>query len=93
MANRLTKAQRAFLISEADFDRDYQPRKHRSGDFYTFQQVRRYPINRVWSIVDDGGETDHLYASPGYHVVNHLGYVVTRKPWDENTLDALYHEA
>jgi hypothetical protein len=41
--------------------------------------------------VDSGDDSDgNWYALPGFHVVNKLGYVMTRKPWSDSTPDAIY---
>jgi hypothetical protein len=90
---RLTPDQRQHLITEAAFVRDYAPRVKPNGDLFEFEDVEQLPRNTVWTIVDDGGETDCLFASPGFHVVNKLGYIVTAKPWADDTLDALWHDA
>ena len=42
-------------------------------------------------MVDSGDESDgNWYAQPGFYVVNKLGYVMTRKPWVDPSLDAIY---
>jgi len=42
-------------------------------------------------VVDSGDESDgNWYAQPGFYVVNKLGYVMTRKPWVDPSLDAIY---
>lgn len=45
--------------------------------------------SNVWTIVDADG---NLYASPGYHVVNRIGYVVTEKPWETGNEEAVWCE-
>lgn len=45
-----------------------------------------YDLHQVWTVVDDGGETECWYAEPGYHIVNVMGYMVTRKPWSDEAL-------
>jgi len=62
-----------------------------SGDLFQFGDVRNQPPEHVWTIVDSGDDTDgSWYALPGFHIVNNLGYVMTRKPWSESTPDAIY---
>jgi hypothetical protein len=36
---------------------------------------------RVWTVVD--GEGSSLILINGWHLVNRLGYMITRKPWTE----------
>jgi hypothetical protein len=88
----LAKKYRDYLIPEELFEEEFSPRKSpvEDGDYYEFDQVKDLPENTVWTIIDDGGATDCLYASPGFHVVNKIGYIVTQKPWDADTLDALW---
>lgn len=43
--------------------------------------VSRETPNRVWTLVDaDNGK---LYICSGYHLVNRMGYFITKKPLDE----------
>lgn len=49
-----------------------------------FEVAKRYPPERVWSVVDgDDGE----YYLPGFHVVNKFAYIITKKPWTDETLE------
>ena len=58
-------------------------------DLWEHDQTLAYPLEQVWTIIeDDYGR--NLYACPGYHIVNKLGYVVTEKPWTDPGRDALY---
>lgn len=43
----------------------------------------------LWTVVDTG-ESETLYALPGSHVVNRLGYVVTERPWPHRSVVAVY---
>ena len=79
------------LISEEDFFETWGAHVHRDGNMFTFRDVKEQPLHQVWSITDSGGDKpDHWIASPGFHVVNVLGYVMTRKPWVSKTPDAFY---
>ena len=50
-------------------------------------------LHNVWTILDSGdGDDDNLYASPGAHIVNRLGYVVTERPWETGLEDAVWFE-
>lgn len=47
------------------------------------EYVQRQPINRVWSfVVCDGRKTSIWLISDGLHVVNLMGYLVTRHASD-----------
>jgi hypothetical protein len=37
------------------------------------------PTKCVWSIIE--GESGRAYACAGYHVVNHMYYIITKKKW------------
>ncbi len=79
------------LISERDFENVWGVYLTPSGDLFQFDEVREQPENCVWTVVDSGDDTDgNWYALPGFHVVNKLGYVMTRKPWSDPTPDAIY---
>jgi len=79
------------LIAEDEFLEEWGVYVQEDGNIFSFDDVRGRPLNQVWSVTDSGGDRpDHWIASPGFHVVNVLGYVMTRKSWDENTPDAFY---
>lgn len=49
------------------------------------------PASHIWTVVDTDDDSDgNWYAQPGFHIVNKLGYVMTRKPWVDSTPDAIY---
>ena len=78
-------------ISERDFEDVWGAYVKPSGDLFQFDDVRDQPPEHVWTIVDSGDDSDgNWYAQPGFHIVNNLGYVMTRKPWSESTPDAIY---
>lgn len=55
-----------------------------SGETYwEYDEVKGLELERVWTVVDDGGETEDLYAVPGFHIVNTLGYMLTEHPWTD----------
>lgn len=79
------------LISERDFEAIWGAYVQSSGDLFQFDDVINEPPEHVWTIADSGDDSDgNWYAMPGFHVVNKLGYVMTRKPWSESTPDAIY---
>ena len=79
------------LISEREFEDVWGVYLRPSGDLFQFDDVRDQSPEHVWTIVDSGGDADgNWYAEPGFHIVNKLGYVMTRKPWSDTTPDAIY---
>ncbi|MCE5233902.1 MAG: hypothetical protein ABFC67_15235 [Mizugakiibacter sp.] len=79
------------LISEREFDEVWGAYLKASGDLFAFEDVRDQSPNYVWTILETGGGRDgRWYAQPGFHIVNKLGYVMTRKPWPDPTPDAIY---
>lgn len=79
------------LISERDFEDVWGVYLKPSGDLFEYKDVCDQPLNHVWTIIDSGDDNDgNWYASPGFHLVNRLGYVMTKKPWHDITLDAIY---
>lgn len=78
-------------ISEREFADVWGVYLKPSGDLFEFEDVRGQPENHVWTAVESGDDSDgNWYAQPGFYVVNKLGYVMTRKPWVDPSLDAIY---
>jgi len=80
-------------ISERVFWDKYKPTVKPNGDYLEYLDTLIYPRNRVWSLIESEANYRNLYASPGYHIVNVLGYCVTEEPWTDMTRDALYFSA
>ena len=80
------------FISEENFCVAWGATVRKTGDLFTFEEVKDKPVNLVWTVTEScEGDSDHWIAAPGFHVVNVLGYVLTRHPWDDNTPDAFYY--
>lgn len=88
------------LISEDEFDFAFNPLEAKSNgervilnytDAERFAKDQGLNKEHIWAIVE--GEDDSLYASPGYHVVNTIGFVVTEKPWVTGAEEAVWYEA
>jgi len=89
----MTDSRPWYLRTEDEFFDLYSPvevGKEGGGDFMRdHAQVKDEPVNNVWSIVvSDSGEG--LWASPGFRVVNVIGYVLTEKPWAEGAADEVW---
>lgn len=79
------------LISEQDFEDIWGVYLLPSDDLFEFSDVRDKALRHVWTVVSSGDDADgNWYASPGFHVVNKLGYVMTTKNWSASTPDAIY---
>lgn len=81
-------------ISESRFWEHYQPLENIKGwgdMIWEYEEVisAKIPIERVWTVIEDDRGRD-LYASPGFHTVNTLGYLVTQEPWTDPARDAMY---
>jgi hypothetical protein len=66
-------------IPEDDFERDYSPTQY---DFLE-DIPEGTPLENIWTVVE--GDYGDLFASPGYAFVNRLHYLVTEKPWVDET--------
>ena len=78
-------------ISEREFENVWGVYLKPSGDLFQFDDIRNQPLDHVWTVVDSGDDSDgNWYAQPGFHVVNKLGYVMTRRPWSDSKPDAVY---
>lgn len=79
-------------VSERRFWEHYKPIESITGNqMWEYHEViaSGVPLNRIWTVIEgDTGRT--WYASPGFHIVNKLGYVVTEVPWEDATIDAIY---
>jgi hypothetical protein len=60
--------------------------------YWTYEDAIKYPPNQVWTIIE-GDEDSSLYAAPGIHVVNRLGFMVTKYPWTDPDVDYYWYEA
>lgn len=84
-------------ISERAFTEDWMAHAKPSGDLFFFDEISAFPLEHVWTVLADEGvhedeteDASNWYASPGVHLVNALGYVVTEKPWQTDTSDAIW---
>jgi hypothetical protein len=78
-------------MSEKTFDRKYEPIELNGGGL-TRNHDELDPAyaddHHVWSVIECDGKCT---LSPGYHVVNLIGYVQTKNPWtDEDDTDGLW---
>lgn len=81
----------ADYISEDEFRDDWGVTQKPNGELFEFEDVNTQPINNVWTILESGdGEDGNWYASPGFHIVNRVGYVMTKRPWTNELRDAIY---
>lgn len=51
--------------------------------------INNLAATTLWTVVDTD-ESETLYALPGSHAVNRLGYVVTERPWPHRSVVAVY---
>lgn len=69
------------IIPEDEFERRYEPIPDSSGNMVLdHADVKGKPLEHVWTIVE--GDNGNLYADPGFHVVNVVGYLFTVRPWE-----------
>jgi len=85
-------------IAEEDFAIAWGAHAKPDGNLYRYDEIESLPAQHVWTVsegegVDDDGLSadDNWYAAPGIEVVNALGYIVTEKPWDDETPDAIWY--
>lgn len=84
-------------ISEQEFDLLWGAHVKPNGDLYFLDEAVSFPHENVWSVyegedIDEDGfnRDNHWYASPGIHYVNTLGYLITERPWVDDTHDAIW---
>lgn len=65
------------------------PRSEIYGDFElqpsreVYALLRGIDRNHVWTIIEGGDYSRNVYYSPGFHMVNRVGYAVTHRPHDD----------
>ena len=75
------------IMSEREFDATYSPfigpRKDEplwdTSEFEAMKSKAQAGGYQVWTIVE-GDDDNNWYAAPGYHIVNRIGYLLTKKP-------------
>jgi len=73
-------------MSWRNFERIYKPTTDEVLEYH--QVPAGIDYHNVWTLVQ--AEDTHL-VTPGWHVVNRLGYYVTENPWtDAQDLDGLW---
>lgn len=69
-------------ISEDDFEARFCTLEDENGSaLREFDAVKNTDEKHVWTIVT--AANDKLYAEAGFHIVNKIGYIVTREPWTD----------
>ena len=79
-------------ISEDEFWEKWGVILKADGVMFEHEDVKDHPLEHVWTIVDTGAyEDENWYAMPGFHIVNKLGYIMTKRAWSADTPDAIYY--
>jgi hypothetical protein len=85
-------------ISEQNFDEVWGAHAKPDGDLYCYREMEAFSVECVWTVsegedLDEAGFNldNNWYASPGIFVVNALGYLITKKPWENGTPDAIWY--
>jgi hypothetical protein len=90
----MTQAPTDALLTEDEFVEQFNPQCKPSGDLLDYVDVQSLDIHHVWTVVETGDDEDpNWYADPGFHIVNVLGYVISDKPWTNDTPLAVYFDA
>jgi hypothetical protein len=78
-------------ISEDEFRDGWGVIQKADNGMFDYDDVKDQTLEHVWTIVDTGAyEDENWYAMPGFHIVNKLGYIMTRRAWTADTQDAIY---
>ena len=82
-------------ITEDKFDENFTPVENHLDDnaswdncmFETYGEeedyVREQDNNNIWTIVE--GDNDTIFIESGFHIVNRMGYLITKEKWIEDT--------
>lgn len=71
----------AVILSEDEFDEQWDPQRREDGDYFEFEDVKDMDPHHVWTVVTD--DRGGLTAVPGIHYVNRFGYLTSEQPWPE----------
>ena len=78
-------------ISEDELWDEWGVVQKAGGEMFDYEDVKHQPVEHVWTVVETGCyEDENWYASPGFHIVNTLGYILTRRAWTSGARDAIY---
>ena len=80
-------------INEDKFWNEWEVVQRANGELFDLNDVQDRPTNLVWTILESGDDTDErLFASPGIHSVNRVGYVMTKRAWASGQPDAVFYD-
>jgi hypothetical protein len=90
----LAASRQARTIPEGEFWEQYKPLPRKDGSCIwdtpdDLDVLQAAPRDCVWTITE-GDNGEDWYASPGWHVVNRIGYCITEEPWDASIEAAEY---
>ena len=69
------------------------PRAEVYGDFElqpskrVFEMLKKMDRRYVWTIIESDVESRRVYYSPGFRMVNRVGYVVTKRPHNDASIE------
>lgn len=76
-------------LTDSQFEARFEsvPNPDDGSFFWDWAQLKAQavPDDRIWTAVED----EVLSVTPGVHYVNHIGYVVTEKPWPHHNIEAV----
>lgn len=75
-------------LDDQAFEATYGPYEPTEGYFNTVLELPKVPRDRVWSVIED--ESDRLWLIPGIRVINCIGYLVSDKPWTDESVEYLW---
>lgn len=76
------------LLDDQAFEAAYGPYEPAEGYFNTTNELPKVPKERIWSALEDDG--DRLWLVPGIRVINCIGYLVSDKPWTDESVQFLW---
>jgi hypothetical protein len=76
-------------LTENEYDERFAPVNVPEDDnsIWEYDQIKGKPTEHVWSVTDVDG---NLYAIPGWHVVNVIGYNLTQHPWPHTDIEVRF---
>jgi hypothetical protein len=77
------------ILTEEEYDKRFEPVAVYADDnsIWEYRQISGEPTEHVWSVVEVEGD---LYAIPGWHVVDVIGYNLTAHPWPHENIEVKF---
>ena len=78
------------LLTEEEFDKEFTVIEPPSGEAYWEYNELENTEGYVWTAAD-GEDGESIYLTPGYHIVNKIGYIVTEETNEDEEMQVHWY--